>query len=139
MGYHYHGGDTAVIEVFPVSGKSTAAAGKVGLEAAAIPTLLVQGDNKPGLGHAVAEAVAEAGINIAFLVAQVIGDQFSAVMGFDNEMEAKRRQWSGKPSTSSKSSPSTAGDSYRSLPPATSTAKMGVHGGQRTRFDLPRS
>lgn len=92
MGYHYHGaGDTAVIEVFPVSGKkSTAAAGKVGLEAAAIPTLLVQGDNKPGLGHAVAEAVAEAGINIAFLVAQVIGDQFSAVMGFDNEMEAKQ-------------------------------------------------
>ena len=92
MGYHYHGaGDTAVIEVCPVSGKkSTAAAGKVGLKAAAIPTLLVQGDNKPGLGHAVAQAVAEAGINVSFLVAQVIGEQFSAVMGFDDDAGAKQ-------------------------------------------------
>lgn len=91
MGYHYHGaGDTAVIEVCPVSGKkSTAAAGKAGLKAAGIPTLLIQGDNKPGLGHAVAEAVGEAGINISFLVAQVIGEQFSAVMGFGDEAAAK--------------------------------------------------
>ena len=91
MGYHYHGAaDTAVIEVCPVSGKkSTAAAGKAGLKATAIPTLLVQGDNKPGLGHAIAEAVGEAGINISFLVAQVIGEQFSAVMGFGDEAAAK--------------------------------------------------
>lgn len=92
MGYHYHGaGDTAVVEVFPVSGKkSAAAAGKVGLQAAAIPTLLVQGENKPGLGHAVAQAIAEAGINVNFLVAQVIGEQYSAVMGFDDEAGAKQ-------------------------------------------------
>lgn len=90
MGYH-SGSEAAVIEVFPVTGrKSTAAADKVGLKAAAIPTLLVQGDNKPGLGHAVAQAVAEAGINMAFLVAQVIGDQFSAVMGFEDETGAKQ-------------------------------------------------
>jgi predicted amino acid-binding ACT domain protein len=92
MGYHYHGvRDTAVIEVCPVSGKkSTAAVGKVGLKAAAIPTLLVQGDNKPGLGHAVTQAIAEAGINITFLVAQVIGEQFSAVMGFEGEADSKQ-------------------------------------------------
>lgn len=92
MGYHYHDArDKAVIEVCPVSGKkSTAAAGKVGLQVAAIPTLLVQGDNHPGLGHAVAESIAEAGINITFLVAQVIGDQYSAVMGFDDEAGAKQ-------------------------------------------------
>ena len=37
--------------------RAATAAGKVGLKAAAIPTLLVQGDNKPGLGHALAQAV----------------------------------------------------------------------------------
>ncbi len=92
MGYHYHGaGDTAIIEVCPVSGKkSMAAAGKAGLKAAGIAAIVVQGDNKPGLGHAIAQAVGEAGINITFLVAQVIGEQFSAIMGFDDEGDAKQ-------------------------------------------------
>jgi hypothetical protein len=92
MGYHYHAApDSAVIEVCPVSGrKATTAAGKVGLKAAAIPTLLVQGDNKPGLGHAISQAIADAGINVTFLVAQVIGRQFSAVMGFGDEATSKQ-------------------------------------------------
>jgi hypothetical protein len=92
MGYHYHGaGHKAVIELCPVSGKkSTAAASKAGLAASSISTLLVQGDNRPGLGHAIAQAVAEAGINVTFLVAQVIGEHFSAVMGFDNEAVSKQ-------------------------------------------------
>jgi hypothetical protein len=92
MGYHYHSAaDRAVIEVCPVSGKkSTTAAGKAGLAASAIPTLLVQGDNRPGLGHAIAQAVAEAGINVTFLVAQVIDARFSAVMGFDDEAASKQ-------------------------------------------------
>lgn len=87
MGYHYHGaGDRAVIEVSPVSGKkSTAAASKAGLAASTIPTLLVQGNNKPGLGSAIAQAIADEGINVAFLVAQVIDKRFSAVMGFEDE------------------------------------------------------
>ena len=92
MGYHYHGKeDKAVIEVCPVSGKKpTAAARKAGLAASAIPTLLVQGDNRPGLGHAIAQAVAEAGINVTFLVAQVINNRFSAIMGFEDETSSER-------------------------------------------------
>jgi hypothetical protein len=92
MGYHYHGGEhKAAIEVCPVSGKKSAtAASKAGLAASAIPTLLVQGDNRPGLGHAIAQAIAEAGINVSFLVAQVIGTQFSAVMGFADEAASKQ-------------------------------------------------
>ena len=75
----------------PVSGKkSAAAASKAGLAASAIPTLLVQGDNRPGLGHAIAQAIAEARINVAFLVAQVIDTQFSAVIGFASEAASKR-------------------------------------------------
>ena len=46
---------------------------------------MVQGDNKPGMGHAVAEALAAAEINVAFLVAQVLDGRFSAVIGFDDE------------------------------------------------------
>ena len=92
MGYHYHGaGGRAIVEVCPVSGKkSTAAASKAGFAASAIPTLLVQGDNKPGLGHAVAAAVAEAGINMVFLVAQVVETKFSAVIGFEDEAASRK-------------------------------------------------
>jgi hypothetical protein len=92
MGHHPHGvPDTAVIELCPISGKKvTTVAGKVGLTAATIPTLLVQGDNRPGLGHDIAHAIAEAGINITFLVAQVIGTQFSAVIALPDEAAAKQ-------------------------------------------------
>ena len=78
MGYRYPGDERkAAIEVAPVSGrKLTAAAGKAGLAASGIPTLLIQGDDAPGLGGAIAAAVAEAGINISFLVAQVIDGRF---------------------------------------------------------------
>ena len=92
MGYHYHSkGGRAVIEVCPVSGKKpTTAASKAGLAASAISTLLVQGDNRPGLGRAIAQAIAEAGINVTFLVAQVIDARFSAVMGFEDEAASKQ-------------------------------------------------
>ena len=87
MGYHYHGGgNKAAIEVSPVKGKKAATAAEgAGLRASSIPTLLVEGDNKAGLGAAIARAIAEAGINIDFLVAQVIGSKFSAVIGFGDE------------------------------------------------------
>ena len=92
MGYRYPGDEhKAAIEVCPVTGrKTTAAAGRVGLAATGIPTLLVQGDNRPGLGRAIAQVVAEAGINVTFLVAQVLDARFSAVIGFENEAESKQ-------------------------------------------------
>jgi predicted amino acid-binding ACT domain protein len=58
--------------------------------ASAIPTLLVQGDDRPGLGHAIAEAMADANINLAFLVAQVVDRRFSAVIGFENAAAVRR-------------------------------------------------
>ena len=90
MGYRQPGGGTAVIEVSPVSGKkSVAAAESAGLGASTIPTLLVEGDDRPGLGYALAHAIADAGINLDFLVAQVVGRKFSAIFGFGNEADAK--------------------------------------------------
>ena len=90
MGYRQPGGSTAVVEVSPVSGKkAVAAAQSEGLGASTIPTLLVEGDDRPGLGYALAHAIADAGINLDFLVAQVIGRKFSAIFGFGSEADAK--------------------------------------------------
>jgi hypothetical protein len=91
MGYRYGDKDGAVIEVCPVSGKKAIAAAKeAGFKATAIPTVLVTGDDRPGLGHSIGTAIADAGINMVFLVAQVIAKKFSAVVGFENEAAAGR-------------------------------------------------
>ena len=89
MGYRIHDGRAAV-EAWPVAGKKVMeAARSAGLAEAATPALLVEGDDRPGLGHAFARAVADAGINLSFLVAQVVGRKFSAVFGFGTEADAK--------------------------------------------------
>jgi len=89
MGYHM--GDNAIIEVFPVTGKKgTAAAQQSGLAPSGPPALLVQGDNRAGLGATLARAIADAGINIHFLVAQVLGNRYSAVIGFGSDDDAAR-------------------------------------------------
>lgn len=88
MGYGM-GENRAAIEVFPVKGAKTAsAAKKIGLAGAKIPALLVEGDNKAGLGHSIARALGDAGINLAFLVAQALGRKFSAVFAFDSGDDA---------------------------------------------------
>lgn len=92
MGYRLPGDQAkAVIEVYPVAGKKvTAAAGEMGLAASAIPTLLVEGDNKPGLAHKIAQTIADAGGDLSFFVAQAVGKRYSAVIGFTNEDDAKK-------------------------------------------------
>lgn len=92
MAYRFPGDETrGALELFPVSGKkATAAAQAAGLAPADIPALLVQGTNRPGIGFESARALADAGINLAFVVGQVIGTRFSAVYGFDRESD--RRQ-----------------------------------------------
>lgn len=92
MGYRYPGEESkGAIELYPVSGKKmTAAAQASGLSGSQIPALLVEGDNKPGLGHAIARSIADAGINLTFLVAQVIGKKYSAVFGFETEEDSKK-------------------------------------------------
>jgi len=92
MGYRYPGEENkAAIELFPIAGKKmTEAALASGLSGSNIPALLVEGDNKPGLGHAIARSLADAGINLTFLVAQVIGKKYSAVFGFESEEASKK-------------------------------------------------
>jgi hypothetical protein len=92
MGYRHPGvAGTATLEVYPILGKkSVAAAQAAGFSASSIPALLVEGDDKPGLGCAIAQAAAAAGINLAFFIAQVIGKKFSAILGFETAEDAKK-------------------------------------------------
>ena len=92
MGYRIPGqADRAIIEVAPVAGrKASAAAAGAGLTASSIPTLIAVGDDKPGLGYAMSKAIAAAGINMGFMVAQVIGRKFTAIIGFENEADAAK-------------------------------------------------
>src|SRR5262249_12286911 len=92
MGYRFPGHESkAAIELYPVSGKkATLAAKEAGLSPAPIPALVVEGDNKPGLGYAIAKAVADAGINMSFMVAQVLGRKYSAIFGFETDADTRR-------------------------------------------------
>lgn len=89
MGYRIPGRkDRAVVEVAPVSNRKVArAATEGGLAPGGAPTLLVLGDNRPGLANRIARALSDSGVNIAFLVAQVVGRRYSAVFGFENEAD----------------------------------------------------
>jgi hypothetical protein len=92
MAYRFPGNESrGAIELFPVSGrKATTAARRAGLSESGIPTLLVEGDDKAGLGAAIARSLAEAGINVAFLVSQVVGRRYAAVIGFDSPADARK-------------------------------------------------
>jgi hypothetical protein len=92
MAYRFPSAESkAAIELYPVTGrKSVTAANEAGFSASAIPALLVEGDNRAGLGYATAQAIAGAGINMDFLVAQVVGRKYSAVFGFESDADATK-------------------------------------------------
>jgi hypothetical protein len=78
------------VDLYPVTGKKiTAAAQSAGFNVAPISVLLVEGDNKPGLGYAIAGATSDAGINAAFLAAQVVGKRYSAVFGCETDEDTR--------------------------------------------------
>jgi predicted amino acid-binding ACT domain protein len=92
MGYRYPGElDRAAVEVFPVEGPTQeAAARKAGLELSDTPCLKVDGEDRKGLGAQMARALADAGISMAFHVAQTVGRKFTAVIGFLTEEDAAK-------------------------------------------------
>ncbi|MGH8772356.1 MAG: hypothetical protein ACREV2_14440 [Burkholderiales bacterium] len=48
-----------------------------------------QGGCETVLGHLIAKAIGDARINIGFLIAQVVGKRYSAIIGFDSEDDAR--------------------------------------------------
>lgn len=93
MGYVFPGNaKKAALEVYPVTtAKAQTAARKAGLKPATdIPCLLIEGDNRAGIGHQMTSALSNAKINLGFFVVQVIGNRFTGVIGFDKEADLKR-------------------------------------------------
>jgi hypothetical protein len=92
MAYRIPGGaGRGAVELFPVTGRrATAAAERGGFSASSIPALLVDGDDSPGLGARLSRAIADTGINLDFVVAQVIARRYSAVFGFGDDESARR-------------------------------------------------
>ncbi len=77
----------SVVELAPISGsRATGAARASGLAASPILCLVVDGDDRPGLGQAITSALGEAGINIHFLVALAAGKKYRVVFGFGPEV-----------------------------------------------------
>jgi hypothetical protein len=92
MGYRLPGDRArAAIEIFPVAGARTlAAAQAAGLREAPISAIAVEGDDRPGLGHALAKALADAGINLDFFVGLATGGRHATVIGFETREDADR-------------------------------------------------
>jgi hypothetical protein len=90
MGYRFPlTPEHSAIEVFPVSGRrATAAAEQAGLRPSDIPCLLVEGEDRPGLGSEIARGLADAGLNIAFVMAVSGGRTFTAALGFADDAAA---------------------------------------------------
>jgi hypothetical protein len=83
--------ERSAIEVFPVSGRrAERAAAEGGLRPFPIPAVLLEGDDRVGLGARLARGLADEGINIAFLVAATVGRRFVATIGFADERIVKR-------------------------------------------------
>ncbi len=92
MGYRLPGDHArAAIEVFPITGaKALSAAQAAGLSEASIGAVRVEGENRPGLGHAIAKALAGAGINMDFFLGQVSGGRQVTVIGFNSRADVDR-------------------------------------------------
>jgi predicted amino acid-binding ACT domain protein len=89
MAYRHPGSDQATVEAFPVTGaKARKAAKAAGLSPSHAECLLVEGDDRTGLGAKFGRAVADAGVNMAFMMTQVVGRKFASVIGFANAKDA---------------------------------------------------
>jgi len=83
---------TGVVFVTPLKGKKAlAAAAAVGFsETQRVATLKVEGDDRPGLGAQLAQAVGAAGVNLRGLSAAVVGRKFVAYLAFDAADDAAK-------------------------------------------------
>lgn len=81
--------ERAAVEVFPIEAGAEAAAKKAGFERSQTACLLVEGDDRPGMGAQISRAVASAGVSMAFLMAETMGKKFSAALGFTTVEDAR--------------------------------------------------
>jgi hypothetical protein len=77
---------TGVAFISPVRGERLESAARAAGFSPAddVPTLRVEGEDKPGLGHKITRAVADAGANMRGLSAMTLNGKFVAYLGFDD-------------------------------------------------------
>lgn len=89
MGFSHPDKTQATIEVFPVEGsKDQRAARRTGFQKSGFPCVWVIGENRAGLGRGIAAALADAGINLNFFIAQVVRKEYVGMFSFEAESEA---------------------------------------------------
>lgn len=93
MGYAYpNERNRSALELYPVSaGKGESAAKSAGLAPMnQTSCLLVEGDDRVGLGYDMSSSLARAGVNISFAIIQVVGRKFLGIFGFDTDSAAAK-------------------------------------------------
>ena len=136
---------SAVVSLFPVKGKKALSVADSAKLKSSKSVLLVQGDNKAGLGNSIAQALAGAGINIAFLSAMAMGKKFVAAFGFGSEEDTEKatalikkaaaaRKPAAKPGAkpAAKSSAAKTGAKSAAKPAAKSAAKPAAKSAAKT-------
>ena len=85
------GAGRQAIEVYAGEGKRAAKVARAaGFSLVPSTTVLLQGDNRPGLAYAVANAIAWAGIGVRDVDAEVVGTRYSAILTFGSEDDAEK-------------------------------------------------
>jgi hypothetical protein len=91
MVYRFPDAHKGAIEVHPISERTLkSTANSAGFAPSPVPVLLVEGDNRQGLGYALVKAIGDAGISVSFLMAQVVGRRYAAIFGFKNDDDAAK-------------------------------------------------
>jgi len=91
MVYRFPDAHKGAIEVHPISERTLkSTANSAGFASSPVPVLLVEGDNRQGLGYALVKAIGDAGISVSFLMAQVVGRRYAAIFGFKNDDDAAK-------------------------------------------------
>lgn len=90
MGYTMGPQGPGAVEVFPVTdAKSEAAAKEAGLKPSKdTHCLLVEGEDRPGLGHEITQAIGAEGVNLHFVMLFALSGKFTGVFGVGTEAEA---------------------------------------------------
>jgi hypothetical protein len=86
------GSGKASMEVFPIiDEKAKQCAKEAGLqEMKDLVCLILEGDDSPGLGYKMAKAIADAGVNTRYAMAQGVKGHFAACFGFQNDADAEK-------------------------------------------------
>ena len=85
---------TGLVFVAPVLGaRAEEAAKRGGFEpSATVPSLRIEGPDRAGAGHAIAEAIAETGVSVRGLSSMALGGKFVCYVGFHSPEDLRKSE-----------------------------------------------